>query len=369
MKKVAIIGAGPSGIYCALQLQRFKNIKIDIFEKDIPLKTLLATGGGRCNLTHFGDDIKEFAKNYPRGEKFLYSIFSKHFVCQTLEFFESIGIETYMQEDFRYFPTSNSAKDMRKKMLKALNCAKIIKKEIKSIKEVADYDAIVISTGSKSGYKPIQEIGHEIVEPKASLCGLKLSPESPKYPEGVVLNTKGGEILFTKDGISGPLIYEISSLNARKKFPYEIEIPLINTIELMQEVKNNPRKSFGNIVSKFIPKSLARVVVENYSKDCANISKKDIEKLGSIIFNVISTDGKGEIVTCGGIELKEINNNCQSKINPKIFFCGEVMNIDGFCGGYNLQNCWSSGYCAAEGIKTYLFSQKVPQQASKQYLK
>lgn len=363
MKKVAIIGAGPSGIYCALQLQKTKNIRIDIFEKDIPLKTLLVTGGGRCNLTHFGNDIKEFARNYPRGEKFLYSIFAKHFVDESLIFFKKIGIETYMQEDFRYFPKSNSAKNMREKMLSALNCAKIIKKEIKSLKELEGYDAIVISTGSKGGYKLAQEIGHKIIEPRAALCGLKLSPKSPKYPQGVVLKTKEGDILFTKDGISGPLIYKISSLNARKEFPYEIKIPLLNTSELLCEVKNNPKKCFGNVVAQFIPKSLAHVIVENYDKDCANISKKDTEKLENIIFEVISTDGKGEIVTCGGVELKEVNNKCQSKINPKIFFCGEILDIDGFCGGYNLQNCWSSAYCAAEGIKTCLSLQKEPQQA------
>ena len=353
MKNVAIIGAGPSGIYCALHLKGYCNI--DIYEKNSPLKTLLVTGGGRCNLTHFAQDIRDLSKNYPRGEKFLYSIFSKHFVDDTLEFFKSIGIETYMQEDFRYFPKSNSAKDMREKMLKALGNTKIIKKEIKSLKELTNYDFIVISTGSKGGYNLAKELGHKIIEPKPALCGLKLSNDSPKYPQGVVLKTPEGEILFTKEGISGPLVYKISSINARKNFPYEINIPLIEPKELFQKVKNNPKKSFGNVVSEFIPKSLAHVILENYEKSCANVSKKEIEELSELTFKVISTDNNGEIVTCGGVDLKEINNKCQSKINPKIFFCGEIMDIDGFCGGYNLQHCWSSAYCVAESIKTYLF--------------
>ena len=359
MKKVAIIGAGPSGIYCALQLQKTKNIRIDIFEKDIPLKTLLVTGGGRCNLTHFGNDIKEFARNYPRGEKFLYSIFAKHFVDESLIFFKKIGIETYMQEDFRYFPKSNSAKNMREKMLSALNCAKIIKKEIKSLKELEGYDAIVISTGSKDNYRLASNSGHTIVEPKPALCGLKLAPNSPKYPQGVVLNTHDGEILFTKDGVSGPYIYKISSLKARDNFPYDITVPLIPTENLFQNVKENPKKSFGSIVSGYIPKSLAHAILcDKYSMRCADVKKIQIQNLATITFKVISTDNKGEIVTSGGVSLDEINNFCQSKINEKIFFCGEVMNIDGLCGGYNLQHCWSSAFCAASGIINHLTQRK-----------
>ncbi len=363
MKKVAIIGAGPAGVYCALHLKKIKDIEIDIFEKNIALKTLLATGGGRCNLTHWADDIREFAANYPRGEKFLYSIFSKHFIYDTLHFFESIGIKTYMQEDMRYFPISNSAKDMREKMLHALKGVKIINKEIKSLKELNEYNLIVIATGSKGGYNLAKEIGHNIIEPKPSLCGLKLSKDSPKYPRGVILKTPQGEVLFTDEGISGPLIYKISSINARKNFPYKITLPLIDIQDLTEEIKNNPKKSFGNIVSNFIPKSLAHAIIENYDKKCAQITKKEIESLKTISFKVISTDKKGEIVTCGGINLKELNKYCQSKIMKNVFFCGEVMDIDGFCGGYNLQNCWSSAYCVYEGIKTYLSLQKEQQLA------
>lgn len=350
MKKIAIVGAGPSGVYCALCLLSFGIKNIEIFEKNSPLSTLLPTGGGRCNVTHNGDDIKEFAKNYPRGEKFLYSIFSKHFVGDTLEFFSKIGVETYIQEDERYFPKSNSSSDMRKKMLNALCDIKIKKQNITSKDELKEYDFIVISTGSKGGYKLACDFGHSIVEPKPALCGLKLSNNSPKYPQGVVLTTNDGDVLFTKDGISGPLIYKISSLRAREPFPYKITLSLIDEDKLTREVKNNPKKSFGNVVSGFIPKSLAHVILKNYDKQCANVSKKEIEELKIITFEVVSTDNKGEIVTSGGVNLKEIDKDCRSKLEPRVFFCGEVMDIDGFCGGYNLQNSWSSAYCVAKKI-------------------
>lgn len=349
--KIAIIGAGPAGVYCALALKNSGIKNIDIFEKSAPLKTLLPTGGGRCNLTHAGDNIKDFAKNYPRGEKFLYSLFSKHFVKDTLEFFKNIGINTYMQQDYRYFPASNSASDMRNKMLKALGNINIIEKNITTLKELKGYDFIVLAAGSRGGYGLAREAGHNIIPPKPALCGLKLSQDQPGYPQGVVLNTPEGEVLFTKGGISGPLVYKISSLNAYKDFPYEIKLPLIDPEILTIEVKNNPRKSFLNTVSKFIPKSLAGAILSGSEKQCANVSKREIAALSNITFKVISPDNKGEIVTAGGVDLKEIDNFCRSKINPKLFIIGELMDIDGFCGGYNLQNCWSSAYCAALKIR------------------
>lgn len=357
--KVAIVGAGPSGVYCALWLEKLGNVATDIYEKSSPLKTLLPTGGTRCNLSHHAESISDFVKNYPRGEKFLYSIFSKHFVYDSLDYFNSIGIETYMQSDNRYFPTSNSSSDMRQKMLKALKCSKIIKQNITDIHQLNKYDYIVISTGSKDNYRLASNSGHTIVEPKPALCGLKLAPNSPKYPQGVVLNTHDGEILFTKDGVSGPYIYKISSLKARDNFPYDITVPLIPTENLFQNVKENPKKSFGSIVSGYIPKSLAHVILcDKYSMRCADVKKIQIQNLATITFKVISTDNKGEIVTSGGVSLDEINNFCQSKINEKIFFCGEVMNIDGLCGGYNLQHCWSSAFCAASGIINHLTQRK-----------
>lgn len=352
MLNVAIVGAGPAGVYCALCLQDLlPNFKIDIFEKNSPLKTLLPTGGGRCNLTHYGDDFCEFAKNYPRGEKFLYSIFSKHFVFQTLEFFEKIGIKTYMQDDFRYFPISNSAKDMQNKMLSALKSnVKIINKNVTSISELQNYNYIVLSGGSFGAINLAKDFGHKIIEQKPALCGLKLSQNSKKFPQGVVLKLEQGDILFTNDGISGPLIYKISSINAYKNFPYTLEFDLLDTQELQEAVKQNPKKAFGNVLSQFVPKSVAKVLTQNFDTQCAQIKKSEIESLKTIKFEVVSRDNRGEIVHAGGVDLSELNNYCQSKLNKKLFFCGEIMNVDGFCGGFNLQACWSSAFCVAQGI-------------------
>ena len=350
--KIGIIGGGPSGIFCALALNDLLkcDFKIDIFERDFPLKTLLPTGGGRCNLSNNINDIYELASNYPRGEKFLYSVFSKFGVSDTIKFFEKIGVKTYVQEDNRIFPVTNSSKDVREKMLSKLkkhNNIRIIKDEIKGIKKLDSYDKIVISTGSKGGYDLVRQFGHTIVEPRASLCGY-ITKE--KYPPGISLETPKGAILFTHEGVSGPLIYNHSSINAYEPFPRILEIDLVDTSKLKEKIKLNPKKAFGNIVSEFIPKSLSKVLVKNYETQACQVKKEEIEALSKLRIEALRVDKKGEIVSAGGVKLSEIDNFCRSKINNNLYFCGEILDIDGFCGGFNLQNCWSSAYCAALGI-------------------
>lgn len=352
-KKVGIIGGGPAGIFCALQIKKInKEIDVTVFEKNTPLKTLLYTGGGRCNLSYNEFDTRELVKNYPRGEKFLYSIFYNFSVLNTLEYFKSIGVETYVQEDNRIFPKLNSAKDVREKMLKEARKynIKIVKKEIKTLDEIKDFDNVVIAFGGSSNYKLVKDIGHKIKPLAPSLHGY-ITKE--KYLSGITLNINGDNLLFTHEGISGPYVYKHSSINAYEKYPRFLEIPLINLDDLREEIKKNPKKSFGNVVSNFIPKSLAKLLVEDFEKQSAHVKKEEIEKLESLSFNIISADNKGEIVKAGGVDLKEIDKNCKSKINDKFYFIGEALDIDGFTGGFNLQNCWSTGYTVAFDIANF----------------
>ena len=126
--KVAVIGGGPAGCICAYFLQN--NFDVSVYDKNSPLRTLLPTGGGRCNLGYGEYDFKELASNYPRGEKFLYSVFSQFSTGDTVEFFENIGVNTYMQDDMRIFPVSNSSNEVRKNFLNALRKVKFIKEEV-----------------------------------------------------------------------------------------------------------------------------------------------------------------------------------------------------------------------------------------------
>lgn len=362
--KVVIIGGGPAGCICAYFLQ--DRFDVSIIEKNSPLKTLLPTGGGRCNLAHAEFDFKELAKNYPRGEKFLYSVFSKFSTADTLDFFEKIGVETYIQENMRVFPQTDSAKDVREHFLQALKKVRFIKENALRVNQVEKgfsvvtdmgaykADFVVVATGGHAAYDLIKMLGHKIIEPKPALVGL-LTKEKFAPISGVCIN----DVLFTHKGISGPKVYEISSLRAREKFPYKLHFDFIGEIDLQTELNTNPHKSIKNLLSEHIPKSFAEFVLTELkinpdTKSHAIDGKtrdKILNKLQNFEVNVTGAFPDGEVVTAGGVDLNEINSkNMQSKLVPHIYFCGEVMDIDGFCGGFNLQNCWSTGYLAAQGI-------------------
>ena len=182
-KNIAIIGAGAAGCMCAYFLLK-KGLNVTIFDIGSPLRTLLPTGGGRCNLAHAEFDFKELAKNYPRGEKFLYSVFSKFGTADTLSTFEEIGVNTYTQENGRIFPESNSAKEVREAILKNIQNADFIKENVVGIEQKdfafklktnkAQYlfDKVIIATGGHSGLKLLENLGISLIEQKPSLVGL-----------------------------------------------------------------------------------------------------------------------------------------------------------------------------------------------------
>lgn len=362
--KVVIIGGGPAGCMCAYFLQN--DFDVIVLEKNSPLKTLLPTGGGRCNLCHAEFDFKELVKNYPRGEKFLYSVFSKFSTADTIEFFEKIGVPSYIQENLRVFPQSNSAKDVREHFLRALNKTKFVKENALRINRKGDkfsvvtdmgaYNAnyVVIASGGHATYDLIKMLGHKIVEPKPALVGL-LTKENFSQISGVCIN----DLLFTHKGVSGPRIYTISSLRARDEFPYKLNFDFIGKIDLQNDLNSNPHKSIKNLLADYVPKSFVEYVLQvlkiNKETKChaidGKIRDRILDKLKNFEITVIGTSPDGEVVTAGGVDLKEINpKNLESKIVPHVYFCGEVMDIDGFCGGFNLQNCWSTGYLSAQGI-------------------
>ncbi len=362
--KIAIVGGGPCGIYCAINILRkfkelnFNNFSITIFDKSQILRTILPTGGYRCNITNSISDIKSFAKNYPRGEKFLYSIFSRHFNLDSIEFFNSIGIKTYTDTNHRMYPVSNSSKEVKDKMLNELKKFKNIElkhQKINSKDDLTGFDYIVVSSGSRGTENLITSFKHTLIPFKKALLGLKI--KDMIYPTGVSVKSLDGDFLFTKNGISGPLAFMVSSKNINKQFPYEIEIKLFNVEELKEKINQNPKKSIGNLVSNFIPKSLAHTIVKNYEKKSAEVSKKEIESYSKLTLEIIDTEKTGEIVNSGGVKLDELTKNCKSKIYPNLWYCGEILDIDGFCGGFNLQNCWSTAFVVANDLVQAIIEQ------------
>lgn len=400
MNNIAIIGAGPSGAMAAIIASENAANQITLFDKSSPLQTLLCTGGGRCNLSYAEFDNRELAKFYPRGEKFLLSVFSQFSVEDTVEFFKNLGIETYIQADNRIFPASNKASDIRDALLKALNKPNIKTEKI-SISDVEysnnkfhlteqngktmEFDSLVISTGGRGeGHKLAKKLSHTIAPLKPALCSLVIKETALKELSGITLKnikadvyfggkkqfTQSGDFLFTHFGVSGPLVYKISSYAAFLDYseitPLTIKLNLVNKAEdefdkiLTSEFLNNGKKSLLNVISEYIPKKLAKEILRTINEDCekkvSEVNKVSRKKIVSAIccfeLNAIKTHQGGEVVTAGGVDLNELNpKTLESKIIKNLFFCGEILNIDGLTGGFNLQNCWSNGFVAGNSLK------------------
>ncbi len=380
---IAIIGAGASGCICAYLLQK-EGFDVTLFDKGMPLRTLLPTGGGRCNLAHAEYDFKDLAKNYPRGEKFLYSVFSKFSTYDTLALFDELGVETYTQEDERIFPTSNSAKDVREKILNNLKNVQIQKEEVIKIEKIDSgfkilstpnysknkkmceylFSHVIIAIGGHSNFDFLKNFEIKIIPPRPSLVGLNTKEKSKEISGIVVKNANYNgltdNLLFTHFGISGPLAYKISSIKARDNFPYKLNFDLHpQEINLQELLNTNPHKDVKNILSKFIPHGLIKYLIG----DIADIKAHKIDgktrdfilnKLHNLELTVIGTNKGEETVTAGGIDLSEINpKTMELKKYQNIYCIGEALNIDGFCGGYNLQNAWSTAFVAKEAITDF----------------
>lgn len=378
--KVGIIGAGPAGCSCAYFIKKLApDFDVTLIDYSQPMKTILPTGGGRCNLANAEFDFKDLAKNYPRGEKFLYSVFSKFSTGDTLELFNELGIETYSQEDGRIFPLSDSSKEVMDKFNIAIKGCKILKEKALRIEQLENgtfkvvtdmnsynFDKVVFSVGGHNGYEMVERIGVSTVRPKPSLVGLITDKKPTALMGTAVKNVYNkdtgltGDILFTHFGISGPLVYKISSIYARKDLPYNLEFDMCPKLSDFQTVlNNNPHKQIKNLLGEYIPHKLGTSILNDLKIEmdtkCHGIDGKTRDTIEGYIhnynFRIISTKKDGETVTAGGIDLDKINPKTMgSKEVPNLYFCGEVIDVDGFCGGFNLQNCWSTAYVCACGI-------------------
>lgn len=388
-KNIAIIGAGAAGCMCAYFL--LKNIahtncstsqpspigegaNITIFDKSEPLRTLLPTGGGRCNLAHAEYDFKELAKNYPRGEKFLYSIFSKFGTAETLETFEEMGIKTYAQDNGRIFPESNNSKDVRETVLRNLRKTHFVKEKVLSIEPKDSefiiktnnaqylFDKVIIAIGGHSGCELVKNLDIKFVEQKPSLVGLNtkedFKPLSGTIVKDADYNGLVDDILFTHFGVSGPLIYTISSIKAFDKKPYKLNIDLVPSLtDLQHDLNIYPHKEIKNILNKYLPQKVVNYILKDIDKTTkahqVNGKIRDIilDRIHNFEINITGANKGEETVSAGGIDLNEINpKTMEFKNISGLYAIGEILNIDGFCGGFNLQNAWSTAYICAESL-------------------
>ncbi len=401
MEEITIIGAGASGLMAMAKiLENAPQKKITIIERNDKIASkILLTGGGRCNITNAEDDIKKLLKNYPRSQNFLKFALYDFSPKKVMEWFEERGIPLKTEENKRVFPVSNKAssvKELFEKIIKDHDVNLLLNSKPKSVKKQKDHFEIqlnnekiiktkklLITTGGSFnpnplnlafGYQTAKNFKHKIIELKAGLTAF-LSDETNDLAGLTLKNTNltlktkqnykfKGDLLFTHKGISGPGIFALSSLSAdeniSKNNPAIIEIDLVpdkNEEELRKKIKEkaeNSKSLFSNILSIFINKKIAKIIFP-LDKKANEISKKElnqtIEKIKKFKIQISGRVNGEEIVTIGGIDTSEINEKTmESKLCPNLFFAGEILNIDGFTGGFNLQSAWATGKVAGQNI-------------------
>jgi len=373
---VIIIGAGASGIMCALNSRKTTLL---IEASDRLGKKILATGNGKCNITNDIVDARYY--NTSLVDKYL----KKFGSAQTLKYFENLGIFTYADSEGRRYPLSNSANTVLDLLLKALSFKNNLKVTVNAIPdavaEIKDGFSVtvknktyfckklVIATGGNSSIKYLKNLNVNYVSFLPSLMGLKTTKN--KGLAGVrVSNVKVmfndfnevGEILFKEDGISGIVIFNLSAYLARNKIRSgNITIDLLanlnkqNLLEMIKSsINHNPHYLLVDILEGILHKSLAKNILEKLHLDkklARELTQAEIELLLNAIkkfkVEVLGYADNNQVHT-GGVDLKDLDDNLQHKYKKNLYFVGEIVNVDGLCGGYNLQWAWTSGKIVGE---------------------
>jgi len=400
-KQIIVIGGGAAGFFAAINLaEMHPDYRVIILEKNNKLLSKVRiSGGGRCNVTNHTFETSELVKNYPRGAKELRQVFSRFAVQDTIDWFEKRGVKLKAEADGRMFPVTdssetiidcflNEAKRLNVKINLEEEVLDLVKQENGQIQVITNRiaytcDAVICSSGGhnqKKNYNFIEKAGHTISELIPSLFTINLKNEaitelmglSVKNATVKVEGTKHqytGPVLITHWGFSGPAVLKLSAFAAKDFFEknYNAGILINWTGSLSEEqVKNEFEKHSAskalmvNAPLFDIPKRLWEYILLraelSLTKPWIELGKKQQNKLAQVLcadrYQMRGkTTFKEEFVTSGGVNLKEIDfRTMQSKIMPNLYFCGEVIDIDGITGGFNFQNAWSTAYVAASSV-------------------
>ncbi len=407
MRKVIVVGGGAAGLMAAVSAAQ-SGAEVVLLEKNNRLgKKLLITGKGRCNVTNTAQ-LQDFVKNIPGNGKFLYSVFSKFFNWDVRSFFEELDVPLKEERGGRVFPVSDKAIDivnaferiLRKlavqiKLDEAVRFLKVEdNKVVGVITEEDKYyeaDAIILATGGSSfpgtgstgdGYRMARQIGHTVEPLFPALVPLECEEDWVKEFQGLSLrninlsvlvdgkNTQEmfGEMLFTHFGISGPIILSLSRdiakyLKAGKTVELSLNLKPALTREqldkrICRDFEKYNRKQIKNALGDLLPSKMISNIIDlafiDENKYVNQISKEERERLVDLLQNLVMTVTKTRplseaIVTAGGISTKEINpKTMESKLIKDLYCVGEVVDVDAFTGGYNLQAAFSMGFVAGE---------------------
>lgn len=399
--KIAIVGAGAAGMFCAANLKG--NFDVEVLEGSGGiLRKVEQSGGGRCNITNSQKNVSEFIKAYPRGGKSLRKPIMRFGNSALEEWFLKRGVKFKTEEDGRVFPESDDSLTIVNCLLsEAQKNGAFIRKNfsVKNFSKMQDgkymlsskdgdaviADAVLFAVGGRweqSLKEALERMSHKFAAPLPSLFGFKAEELSElaglslkeaylKCPE-FGFETSGG-ILFTHEGITGPAVLKMSSLGARvfaeKEYKLDFLLCVLKNPEsfdlFCKEARTKHSKKLArNFRHPEIPQKYWEFLLEKSDISCecewAHFSKENQKTLRSNIASLkIKTDAKAantrEFVTSGGLELDCIDlSTMQSKILPNVFFAGECLNIDAFTGGYNLQAAWTTSYIASSAINSLI---------------
>ncbi|SFR09767.1 hypothetical protein SAMN05660706_11954 [Desulfoscipio geothermicus DSM 3669] len=402
--KIAVVGGGAAGLTAAVAA-RYNGAEVTVLERMNRVgKKILATGNGRCNLSNTDLSINHY---YGKNPKFAYGALSRFDFYKTMAFFEKLGIAWKVESGGKVYPVSNQASsvlDVMRHELEALGVETRCEAGVRDITRkngrfilhlenggIFKAERVIIATGGKaapnlgsngSGYALAEKFGHSIVEPFPALVQLKLAADFLKQIAGIKFDYEAeimadkkslaraaGEILFTNYGISGPPILALSRtagefLHRGEKVtlklniinymsPDELEAFLLN--RLRQQAHKPLAFSFvGFIHKRLVPVLLKEAGIEDINKPAGQLTAGERGAVLRILqdwrFQVTGTNSwPAAQVTAGGVDVKDVDQKTmESKLEPGLYFAGEVLDIDGDCGGYNLQWAWSSGYVAGE---------------------
>ena len=394
--RVAVIGGGAAGFFAAISCKKHHpEAEVIIYEKTLQCLTKVkVSGGGRCNVTHDCQYVSQLIKNYPRGGKWLKTAFGAFGSQDTVRWYEDRGVPLKVENDGRIFPQSDDSSSIINCLWQECQKLQIIisvkhaieliepnesgfRLQIKDAANIEHFDRVIIASGGsakKESYQWLKELGHNVIDPIPSLFTFNMPQEKIRELMGVVAphvvvsiqGTKlsnSGPLLITHWGMSGPAILKLSSWSARELYNMNYQFvcqinwaPEFKEVQLKESLELCGKKQMKNHNPTDIPSRLWIHLLEkaeiNETLPWQEQNKKAKNRLLTILANdqyQVSgkTTFKEEFVTCGGIDLSEINAlTMESKICQGLYFAGEVMDIDAVTGGFNFQAAWTTGYIA-----------------------
>jgi len=390
MNHIHVIGAGPAGLMAAATAAR-AGAQVTIYERnEKPALKLRITGKGRCNITNNTTALEQLIANVPVNGRFLFSAFSRFMPADTIELLERLGVPCKVERGGRVFPESDNAHDVADVLIQYAKDAGVQFKH-ERINKLPQNTKIIIATGGMSypktgstgdGYQLAQQAGHTIIAPKPSLVPLECHEGFCSRLSGLALRNVAlrvwdnkhcrvvyddlGELLFTHFGVSGPMALSASS-HMRDMQPdrYQLWIDLKPGLHsekldarIVRDFAEQPNKNFINALNALLPKSLVPVVVQRSGIPAGiKVNQVTREQRAALVnllkqFTLTVTAFRPldeAIITSGGVDVREIHpGTMQSKLNPNLYFAGEVIDVDAYTGGYNLQIAFATGVLAGE---------------------